>query len=264
MNYTFFATEKQGNTLWLWLNRPERRNFLNLAFWEELPLIVEEAQRDDTVRVLVIAAKGTSFSMGLDIREFSEKFRPLFVNESAKVRQEIFALIQKMQMGIIKLLDFEKPVVAAIHRHCIGGGLDLVACADVRFCSEDAIFSLKESQLHIVADMGSLQILPYIIGEAKTREWAFSGRDILAAEAFAMGLVNQVYASKEELWQNTLRYCEELCQKDALVLKGIKFILNQRRNFSIKKSLQEVALYNSAFLQNDSFIELIKSISSKK
>ncbi|MCS6983811.1 MAG: enoyl-CoA hydratase-related protein [Leptospiraceae bacterium] len=264
MTYTFFALEREDGLLWVWLNRPEKRNFLNLSFWEELPLLVEEIALDKCVKVVCLAAKGSSFSMGLDISEFALKFSELFFGESAAHRQQILELIEKLQKGIKSLLGLEKPVLACVHRHCIGGGLDLIAACDIRLCSRDAIFSLKESELHIVADMGSLQLLPYIIGEARTRELAFTGRDISSEEALQMGLVNRVFEDKESMWQEARKLGLEMAKKDPLVLKGIKAVLNERRNYVVNSSLRHVALWNSAFLQNESFLALIEKWGKRK
>ena len=177
MAYNFFQIEKTGAVATLWLNRPEKRNFMSWDFWHELPLAVAEIDADDEVKAFIVAAKGASFSIGIDLPDFVERFAFLGESGGAEANEKLHQFILTLQKGMRAVADSPKPSLAAIHRHCIGGALDLISACDIRYAASDAIFSLREVKVAIVADMGSLQRLPYIIGEGLTRDLALTGRD---------------------------------------------------------------------------------------
>ena len=260
---SFFEIQKNGEVGWIYLNRPAKRNFMNWDFWVELPEVVQQLENDSAVKCLVIAGHGASFSMGLDLADFGERLNFL-LEENAANRSRLWDLILTMQKGFNVLENCRKPSIAAVHRHCIGGGLDLIAAADIRYCSADAQFSLREVKVGIVADMGSLQRLPHIIGEGHTRELALTGRDIDAETAFRMGLVTKVCSNKEELYIETQKLAEEIAGHDEEVLRGIKLSLDESRNRNRAEALQSVAMYNAGFLQNSSFLSLISGLAKRK
>ncbi len=264
MSYSFFEIDKRNGVALLWLNRPQKRNFMSWEFWDELPRVVAELDRDDDIRVLCFAGKGASFSMGLDLPDFIERFPELHQQGSGENREHLLRLIQKMQQGFKALIASEKPSVAAVHRHCIGGALDLISACDIRFCSADAQFSLREIKVHIVADMGSLQLLPHIIGDGMTRDLALTGRDVDADEALRIGLVSRVFPDKDSLHAGSVKFCEELAANEAIVSRGVKRILNKARNESVLRGLDDVALYNSSFLQVEPFLNFMKQFVERK
>ena len=290
MAYNFFLVEKTGPVATIWLNRPEKRNFMSWDFWRELPLVVEEINADESVKAFIIAAKGASFSIGIDLPDFVERFAWLGgsggrdtgaaasaaepgagqadtmngVVGGAEANEKLHHFILTLQKGMRALGDSPKPSIAAIHRHCIGGALDLISACDIRYAAADAIFSLREVKVAIVADMGSLQRLPYIIGEGQTRELALTGRDFGADEALRMGLVTQVYADKEALYAAALKTAEEMCQNSAIVTRGVKYVMNKQRGMDIDRALDFVALYNSGYLQSQEFIAMVKGFAGRK
>ena len=143
-----------------------------------------------------------------------------------------------------------------MHRHCIGGGLDLAAACDLRYCSKDASFSLREAKVAIVADMGSLQRLPYIIGQGHTRLMALTGRDFGAEEVDKMGLVNGVYENTEELYAATEKLAIEIAANPSMAVRGTKRILNYALNHHQKDALEHVVLFNTAYLDSLDLREL--------
>lgn len=264
MQFEFFLIEKNGPVATLWLNRPEKRNFMNWSFWEELPQAVEAIDADKDIRVFIIAAKGSSFSIGLDLPDFIERFKWLAEEASAETNQKLQELILTMQKGMRAVADSPKPSIAAVHRHCIGGGLDLVTACDIRYASADVIFSLREVRVAIVADMGSLQRLPYIVGEGVTRDLALTGRDFGAEEALRVGLVTQVLSDKDALYIAALKTAREMAENSPLVMRGVKHVLNHERTLSLDQALDHVALYNSGYLQSREFISLARGFADRK
>ena len=217
MSYKFFLLEKAGPVATIWLNRPEKRNFMNWDYWFELPLIIDEINNDDSIKVFIIAAKGSNFSIGLDLPSFVEDFAWLVENDDINQNQKLHKLILQMQQGTRSLINSPKPSIAAVHRSCLGGALDLISACDIRYASADAIFSLMEIKVGIVADIGSLQLLPHIIGEGATRELALTGRDVKAEEALALKLITKMFDTKEDLYQGALKTATEIANNSSLV-----------------------------------------------
>lgn len=260
---SFFDLQVKESVGWVYLDNARKRNFMDGRFWDGLPAAIEEMNRNEQVKVIVIAAHGSSFSMGLDILEFSEQLSFL-EKENAQSRAKLYELILHMQKGFDVLENSPKPSIAAVQRHCIGGGLDLIAACDIRHCSEDAIFSLREVKVGIVADMGSLQRLPYIVGEAVTRELALTGRDFNAAEAKSMGLVSNVWPDTETLHKKVHETAMDIASNDPEVLRGIRLMLAKGRLLPRKDALEGGALYNAGFLQNPMFLELLEKMKNRK
>ena len=155
--------------------------------------IVADLESDPEVRAVVVAGRGKSFTVGIDVFEFFVQYQDVLTGATPERREEMYELLLKMQEGFNRMANGNKIYIAAIHRHCIGAGLDLAAACDLRLASQDAVFSLRETKIAIVADMGSLNRLPKIIGQGHTRMLALTGRDITAAEALRIGLVNELY-----------------------------------------------------------------------
>lgn len=192
------SVQHEGNVATLWLDRPEARNAMGPAFWSDLPVAMSELSADPDVRAVVVAAKGPHFSVGLDLKAMgamlsggdgsTEGTRHSRAAAAASARLSI----RHMQASISSVADCPKPVVAAVHGYCIGGGVDLITACDIRVASAEAVFSVRETKMAIVADLGSLQRLPAIIGAGHLAELAFTGKDISAERAKEIGLVNEV------------------------------------------------------------------------
>jgi enoyl-CoA hydratase len=263
MSFNFFDLEKQGPVATIWLNRPEKRNFMNWDFWAELPEVVADINADDSIRAFVVAAKGASFSIGLDLPDFVERFAWLSDSTGAESNERLHEFILTMQKGMRAIADSPKPSIAAIHRHCIGGALDLISACDIRYASADAIFSLREVKVAIVADMGSLQRLPGIIGEGMTRDLALTGRDIGAEEALRINLVTQVLPDKEALQAAAVQAASDIAASAAIVVRGVKYVMGKQRGMTVDAAMDFVALYNSGFLQSKEFVAMAKGFAER-
>ncbi len=180
------AVEVDGHVATLWLDRPEKRNALGPAFWEDLPRAMRAIGADPEVRVLVIVARGPHFSVGLDLVAMADIGRPPDPGEGSRPSPAAIAAsarpkILRLQASVTSVADCPVPVIAAVHGYCIGGGVDLIAACDIRLASAEALFSVRETKVAIVADLGSLQRLPRIIGSGHVAELAYTGKDISAA-----------------------------------------------------------------------------------
>jgi enoyl-CoA hydratase len=156
------------------------------------------------------------------------------------------------------------PVIAAIHGYCIGGGVDLIAACDIRLASADAVFSVREAKVAIVADIGSLQRLPHIIGKGHVAELAFTGRDIDASRAQAIGLVNDVSADADAVLAGALALAEEIAANSPLAVQGTKAVMAASEGRPVSEGLEYVALWNAGSLSSDDLTEAMTAFMEKR
>ncbi|MFO0557515.1 MAG: crotonase/enoyl-CoA hydratase family protein [Polyangiales bacterium] len=234
------------------------------AFWNEFAQVFRWLDGDSRVRVVLLRGEGAHFSTGLDLQAMAGEVAPLVGPALAPERYALFALIQKMQGAIDAVAACKKPVIAAIHGNCLGGGVDLITACDVRLCSDDAVFSVREVRLAMVADVGTLARLPSIVGQGIAREWALTGDDVSAARALRAGLVNECYASHEQLYSAARAMAERIAKNPPLTVQGVKQVLNDRSEREAKESLKYVALYNAAFLPSDDLREALSAWMEKR
>ncbi|MHA7271223.1 crotonase/enoyl-CoA hydratase family protein [Arthrobacter sp. HLT1-20] len=249
------------------LTGPGRGNMMGLAFWAELPQVFAALDADDTVRAVVLAGAGSNFSTGLDVQEvlgrWLGKLGPGATAQAAQ-RTELLGVITALQDGVTAVARCSKPVIAAVHGWCIGGGVDLISAADIRLACQDATFSVRETRLAIVADVGSLQRLRGIIGEGALRELALTGKDVPAQRAEKIGLVNDVYPDRETLMAAALAMAGEIAANSPLAVAGTKAVLNEDREENVARGLRHVALWNSAFLHSEDLLEAVAALGERR
>lgn len=234
-------------------------------FWEELPNVMDDINRMPDIRCIIFRGSGDHFSYGLNV----QKMMPLLGTMTtgtvlAHQRVDLMAQIRQMQAGFQKMHESPKPVIAAVHGWCIGGGLNMIAAADIRLCSRNAKFSLREAKLAITPDIGGLQFLPPIIGQGFTREMAFTGADYDAAFAERIGLVNHVYDTPDALFEAAMTLARQIADNPATAVQGAKKVLNYSLNKSIEDGLQYVAVWNSSQLQSNDFSEAMQATMEKR
>ena len=262
MEYTVFKIEHVQYVAKVMLNRPDKRNAMGPAFWPELLAIFHELDKDPEVRAVVLAGNGKHFCAGLDLVESIAHFPKGDGNTF-----ELFTLhnfITEIQESINAVEECNKPVIAAIHGACIGGGLDLVAACDVRLACSDAKFSLREAKVGMVADLGSLQRLPGIIGQGHTRELAFTARDIDADHAYIIGLVNAVFQDRNALMEAAMTMAASIAHNAPLGVQSAKQVLNYCRDKSIRDGLNYVAARNSQILRSTDVVEAFSAFMQKR
>ncbi|NUS43686.1 MAG: crotonase/enoyl-CoA hydratase family protein [Mycobacteriaceae bacterium] len=244
---------------------PGKGNAMGPDFWRELPEVFGGLDADPQVRAVVLAGSGDHFSYGLDLKAMGGFLAPVLADRAlAKPRTVFHDAIRSMQAAVTAVADCRKPVIAAVHGWCIGGGLDLIAAADIRLASAEAKFSLREAKVAIVADIGSLHRLPAIIGEGNLRELAFTGKDIDAARAEKIGLVNDVFPDPAALIAAADAMAAEIAANPPLVVEGVKRVMDQRTAPAVAEGLRYVALWNSAFLPSEDLGEAFAATFAKR
>ena len=244
---------------------PNKGNAMGPDFWAELPQIFNQLDADPEVRAVVLAGSGKHFSFGLDLAAMGGEFAPLLADKAfAAPRTTFHDTIKRMQASITAVAECRKPVIAAVQGWCIGGGVDLIAAVDVRYASADAKFSIREAKVAIVADMGSLHRLPAIIGEGHLRELTFTGKDIDAARAEKIGLVNDVFADVDAALEAARTTAREIAANPPLVVQGAKDVLGRERAAIVADGLRYVAAWNAAFLPSEDLTEAIQAVFEKR
>ncbi|MFI5536128.1 crotonase/enoyl-CoA hydratase family protein [Nocardia sp. NPDC051900] len=260
-----FTVETKDHVAQVTLIGPGKGNAMGPDFWRELPEVFQALDADPEVRAIVLTGSGKHFSYGLDLPAMSGTFGPLLADRAlAAPRTDFLVDVRKMQAAITAVADCHKPVIAAVSGWCIGGGLDLIAAADIRYASAEAKFSLREAKVAIVADVGSLQRLPGIIGEGHLRELAYTAKDIDAARAEKIGLVNDVFPDQEAVLDAAHATAREIAANPPLVVQGVKDVLEQRRKDEIAAGLRYVSAWNAAFLPSEDLAEAVKAVFEKR
>jgi enoyl-CoA hydratase len=255
-----FKIDKEGHVAWLILNRPEKRNTMTWEFFSELVSQGRTLDADPEVRVVVLRAEGKMFTAGLDLVAASS----LLGDGSAPYREGLRRKVFEFQEAMSAPERCRKPVIAAIHGHCIGGGVDLISACDIRLATKDAVFSVRETRLGIVADGGTLQRLPHLIGHGHAAELALTGRDFTAEEALSMGFVTRLCEDREALLAEAKRLADEIANLPPLTVQGVKDTLIQARDNGIYPGLEYVAQKNAALIPNQDMLEAVAAFLEKR
>jgi enoyl-CoA hydratase len=244
---------------------PGKGNAMGPDFFRELPRVFSALDQDDDVRAVIVRGQGGHFTYGLDLKAMVPSLGPLVMGESlARERTKLLSLIGELQRAFDAVERCRVPVIAAVSGWCIGGGVDLISSCDVRLCAEDARFSVREVKVAMVADLGSLQRLPRIIGQGHARELAFTGKDVDAARALRIGLVNDVHTDEAALLDAARALAREIAGNPPLVVQGVKAVMNDGDGRSVAEGLRHVALWNSAFLQSKDLAEAFTAFAEKR
>ena len=230
------------------LARPDKSNAMNDAMWQEIRQAFDWVDATAAARVAILAGAGRNFCAGIDLAMLGSIQQRIANPDGARRREALRRLILDQQDCLSSIERCRKPVLAAIQGACVGGGLDLVSCCDMRYAAADAYFSIKEIDLAMVADVGTLQRLPRLIGEGTSRELAYTGRRVDAAEAEKLGLVNRLFASPEDLQTGVRAIAADIAGKSPLATRGLKEVMNYSRDHSIADGLNYVATWNAALL----------------
>ena len=232
-------------------------NAMGGLVWSELPALFEALDADPQARAVVLRGAGDCFSVGLDLRWYLPRYRRTLRAGEQEARRRLLDEARWMQGSIGAVAASRLPVVAALHGSCIGAGMDLAAACDIRLASADAVFSVREVRIGIVADLGVLQRLPRIVGAGHTRELALTGRDFPAAEARSMGFVTKVLKTPDALFEEAGAVAAQIAAHPPQTVAGIKHVLERSQDMSLDQGLEHVALWNAAFLPSSELTDLL-------
>jgi enoyl-CoA hydratase len=247
------------------LTGPGKGNAMGPDFWRELPIVFRELDADPAVRAVVLTGSGKNFSYGLDLPAMMGSWAGLMGGEAlAGPRTRFLDEIRRLQDAVTAVAECRKPVIAAVSGWCVGGGVDLISAADIRLASADAKFSVREVRVAIVADIGSLQRLSGIIGEGHLRELAYTGKDIDAARAERIGLVNDVHPDQEAVLAAARAMAADIGKNPPLVVQGVKDVLDHSRAPKVADGLRYVSTWNAAFLPSKDLGEAVQAFLARR
>lgn len=255
--------EHDGYVATLWLDRPEKLNAMNLPFWEDIPKAMEELAKDDNVRAIVIAARGKAFTVGIDLTLLAQ-VAGRGEGSDAKKKLARYEEIKRMQWTMTSVAACPKPVIAAVHGYCLGAGIDLITACDIRLASEDATFSVRETKMAMVADVGTVQRLPRIVPAGYVAELLYTGKDIDSGRAREIGLLNDVLPDQESTVKAAQAMAAEIAANSPLAVQGSKKVLAAEADMSLDDALDHIALYNSAFLESHDIVEATTAFFEKR
>lgn len=248
------------------MNRPNRGNAFNFQQWEEFRQAWNYFNANAKARVVILSGAGNSFSTGMDLTVFGEM---------QSIVSPITCDARKRENGLANIIDYLQdiisapencpvPVIAAVHGNCIGGAVDLICAADLRYCTKDAVFCIKETDLAMVADIGTLQRLPKLIGTQRAAELTYTGRNFTGKEAEAFGLVVKAFDTKEEMNQHVNEVASQIAKKSPITIRGVKKTILYARDHTVQDSLHQIKLWNTAYLYSNDLVEAATAIMTKK
>ncbi|XP_006215165.1 delta(3,5)-Delta(2,4)-dienoyl-CoA isomerase, mitochondrial [Vicugna pacos] len=259
------VTAPQKHILHVQLNRPEKRNAMNKAFWREMVVCFNKIVDDDDCRAVVISGAGKMFTAGIDLMDLASEFFKPQRTDVARTSWQLRSLITRYQETFSVIEKCPKPVIAAIHGGCIGGGVDLITACDIRYCAQDAFFQVKEVDTGLAADVGTLQRLPRVIGnQSLVNELAFTARMMMADEALDSGLVSRVFSDKEVMLDAAFALASEISSRSPVAVQGTKINLIYSRDHSVTDGLNFMKSWNMSMLQTEDIIKSVQAALQKK
>ena len=265
----YFDIEFLGHVAHIKLNRPEKRNAMNWDFWRDLPRIVGDIDTHARARCIVLSSTGPVFSAGLDLSLFGQDVfassKTAKMNEKElQTPQNFMSFLSFLQDSISSLQKARIPVICAIQGGCIGGGVDLICSADIRLATNDAFFSIRETKIGMVADVGTFPRIVKLLPEGIVKELAFTGRNFSAQEAKEYGFVNKLYENHGSLIEGALEIAYEIASNSPAAVYGCKRVIDFSRDHTIDEGLEWINMWNASMLSQSELMEGFQSYKSKK
>ncbi|XP_023667924.2 delta(3,5)-Delta(2,4)-dienoyl-CoA isomerase, mitochondrial isoform X1 [Paramormyrops kingsleyae] len=247
------------------LHRPEKRNAMNKAFWSEMVDCFSQIAEDPECRVVVVTGAGKVFTSGIDLMDMAGNILQPTGDDAARISWNLRRLVKKYQETFSVLEKCPKPVVVAVHGACVGAGVDLITACDIRLCTQDAWFQVKEVDIGLAADVGTLQRLPKVIGSRSlVNELALTSRKMYSDEAKSSGLVSRVFPDKETMMSGAMELAEEIASRSPVAVQGTKINLIYSRDHSVAEGLEYMATWNMSMLQTQDVIKSAQASMEKK
>lgn len=259
---TCFELNTDQHIAHLVMNRPDRLNALDMTVWRELDEVLQQLHQTNQARVLVISSTGKHFSAGMSLEAFGESVS--MDDQSAEGRAAIFDMLGGLQATFTRLETLRIQVIVAIQGGCIGGAVDMVTAACLRYASADAFFCIQEINIGMVADVGTLQRLPKLMPMALVKELAYTGRRLSADKALQYGLVNEVLPDAATALAAAMKTAAEMASKPPVAIWGTKQALHYARDHSVDDALKQMGWLQSGIWSNPHVKEAIAAFQKKQ
>ena len=264
MAYRCFAVEIKDGIAHIQLKRGAELNTMVPEFWTELPAIVKDIDDGAKARVIVISSTGKHFSGGMDLAVFTGgnsagTAAARAKTERGRTRASLRLSVLDIQESFNILERCRVPVLVAIQGGCVGGAVDMASACDCRYATEDAFFVIQEINIGMTADVGTFPRLCKLMPEGMVKELAYSGRRLPAKKALQFGLVNDVFATQDEMLAHVMGLAKEIAEKSPLAVHGSKVMINYARDHSTADGLDYIAtwqagMYNPEIDMRESFM----------
>ena len=259
---TCFQLSVTDHIAHLVLNRPEAMNTMGPVFWREFDEVLTRLNKSGEARVLVLSSTGKHFSAGMALDVFGGAIQ--MDDHSPEGRAAIADLLGDLQATFSKLESLRIPVIVAIQGGCVGGAVDLVTAACIRYATADAFFCIQEINIGMVADVGTLQRLPKLMPLAVVKELAYTGRRLPAAKAREYGLVNEVLDTPEACLAAALQCAREIAAKPPVAIWGSKQVIHYARDHSVDDALRQMGWVQGAIWSNAHVREAVTAMQAKR
>jgi len=264
LNFETLSVALAGGVVTVELNRPDKANAMSEGMWQDIRSVFRWVDETPEARVAILGGRGKYFTSGIDLAMLAGLTTRSDDDCDGRLREKLRRQILDLQDTLSAIERCRKPVIAAVHGACIGGGIDLITCCDMRYAAAEAYFSIKEIDVGITADVGTLQRLPKLVPDGIARELAYTGRRFDATEAREIGLVNRVYDSAESLRAGVAEIAATIAAKSPLSIRGIKEMVVYARDHSVADSLNYVATWNAAMLMSEDLTEAVTAAMAKR
>lgn len=235
------------------MNRPAKMNALNKEMWTEIGDVFTKLNQDPDCRVVVLSAAGKMFSAGVDLSDLTQLAGVMFSEDDiARKSMSVYQTLRQAQGFITSLEKCQKPIICCIHNACVGAGVDLITATDIRMCTSDAWFCVKEVDMGLAADVGTLQRLPKVIGsQSLVNDLCLTARKMKCSEAESSGLVSNTFDSKEDMMTEAHNMAASIASKSPVAVQGTKMNLVYSREHTVEEGLDQVAKWNMTMLQSE-------------
>ncbi len=246
-------------------SRPEKLNSMIPEFWNDLPAIIRDIDRNAKARAIILSSTGKHFTSGMDLSVFT---RPEGVTGTAQdpfVRAEKFRSdIRNIQASFNALEEARAPVIACIQGGCIGGGVDLISACDFRYATRDAFICIQEINIAMTADVGTFPRLCKLMPEGWVRQLAYTGERLAAERALQLGLINEVFDTQEAMLKHAKKVAGEIASRNPLAVTGSKVMINYARDHSTADCLDYIGVWNAAMLAGPHMREAFAARAEKR
>ncbi len=262
MKYSTLEVKQEGHIAHVVLNRPDAMNSMIPEFWTELPAAIREIDDEAKARVIVISSTGKHFSAGMDLSVFLN-MKEDFKGDPSRRAERMRRMVMLLQDSFTAIEQARVPVIGAVQGGAIGGAVDLLSACDMRYCTQDAFFTIKETQLGMTADVGTLQRLPKLIPIGVVKELAYTGRNFGAAEAQQLGFVNQVFDDQASMLEAVMKIAQQIAMNSPLAVSGTKTMINYAVEHTVAESLTYMATWQAGMFQMEDVFKAMEEQKTK-
>lgn len=263
MTYQCFNVEVASHVAHVTFCRPEKRNSMTAEFWNELPRLIDELDSSGDVRVIVLSSTGPHFTAGMDLSVFASSSKDALTNPQIRSAR-FYETVKRLQQTFSCLAQARVPVLAAIQGGCIGAGVDLATACDMRYATQDAFFTIQETNIAMTADVGTFPRLSHLIPDGIVRELAYTGRGMSAEEALQWGLVNHVYESCDDMLEGVMTVANAIAEKAPMTIYGCKKMIQYSQDHTVADTLDYVGVWNASFFSKAEIMESMHSKQEKR